>query len=78
MQIGVTLLGSGYMKVARIGSNCEQRARIEPRFSLTTSGIHQLWALVDDDRLDEHERLSLSLTLAELQGNRALVRRAAG
>jgi hypothetical protein len=43
----------------------------EPRFALTEGGMRTLWDLVDDQRLADHERRSLSQALVELEDARA-------
>jgi hypothetical protein len=53
----------------RSRSDCPH-GRYEPSFALTPHGLSTLWRLVDDERLDERERTSLSKTLSELESAR--------
>jgi hypothetical protein len=42
----------------------------EPGYRITKGGLDQLWSLVDGDRLEEAERISLCLVLSELESTR--------
>ena len=42
----------------------------EPGYRITKGGLDQLWSLVDGDRLEEAERVSLFLVLSELESTR--------
>lgn len=42
----------------------------EPGYRITKGGLDQLWSLVDGDRLEEAERVSLCLVLSEVESRR--------
>lgn len=42
----------------------------EPGYRITEGGLDQLWSLVDGDRLEEAERVSLCLVLSEVESAR--------
>jgi hypothetical protein len=42
----------------------------EPGYRITEGGLAQLWRLVDTDRLEEAERVSLCLVLSEVESSR--------
>lgn len=49
--------------VSRIGDG-------EPGYRITKGGLAQLWRLVDTDRLEDAERVSLCLVLSEVESTR--------
>ena len=49
----------------------------EPGYRITQGGIAQLWRLVDTDRLEEAERVSLCLVLSEVESRAATASAAA-